>query len=154
MEYKRSRDALEQMPHLLDWEFLDLRTVFSAPMKVSGCSESKGTPYESANLDFKVRNDGTLYPTKQMHTPLEQAKVMRAHASIDWSQTRISDGQHRKFLLSVVWKTATVLHIYFEFTHCYPYILPVSVVSEIGGIFILQGADQASCHWYNEDNPS
>ncbi|XP_070797225.1 cadherin-4 [Pituophis catenifer annectens] len=49
----------------------------AACVKVSGCSESKGTPYESANLDFKVRNGGALYPTKQVHTPLEQTKVTK-----------------------------------------------------------------------------
>ncbi|KAK9404866.1 cadherin-4 [Crotalus adamanteus] len=46
----------------------------SAQMKVSGCSESKGTPYESDNLDFKMRNDGTIYATKQ-----KGKKNMTAH---------------------------------------------------------------------------
>uniref|UniRef100_A0A8D0C2D9 Cadherin-4 n=1 Tax=Salvator merianae TaxID=96440 RepID=A0A8D0C2D9_SALMN len=45
-------------------------------VKFSGCSESKGVRYETDNLDFKVRTDGTIYATQQVQIPSEQTIFM------------------------------------------------------------------------------
>lgn len=45
-------------------------------MKFSGCSESKGIQYETDNVDFKVRTDGTIYATKRVQIPSEQTMFM------------------------------------------------------------------------------
>nr|XP_060627989.1 cadherin-4 isoform X5 [Anolis sagrei ordinatus] len=59
-------------------------------VKFSGCSESKGIRYETDNLDFKVRTDGTIYTTKHVHIPSKQTMFMVTawdHQSLDRWET-------------------------------------------------------------------
>lgn len=41
-------------------------------VKFNGCVGNKGVRYETNNLDFKVRTDGTVYAAHPVHTPSKQ----------------------------------------------------------------------------------
>lgn len=61
-------------------------------MKFSGCSETKGIRYETDNLDFKVRTDGTIYATQQVQIPSEQTIFMvtaRDNQALDRWETMV-----------------------------------------------------------------
>ncbi|KAL8179579.1 UNVERIFIED_CONTAM: hypothetical protein K2H54_069118 [Gekko kuhli] len=56
------------------WPFLLLLCL--PGVKFSDCSETKGIRYETDNLDFKVRTDGTIYATQEVQIPSEQTMFM------------------------------------------------------------------------------
>uniref|UniRef100_A0A8D0H4Y7 Cadherin-4 n=1 Tax=Sphenodon punctatus TaxID=8508 RepID=A0A8D0H4Y7_SPHPU len=45
-------------------------------VKFSDCSETKGIRYETNNMDFKVRTDGTVYAAQHVQIPSKQAMFM------------------------------------------------------------------------------
>ncbi|KAH1182403.1 hypothetical protein KIL84_010157, partial [Mauremys mutica] len=60
----------------LDLQVKSMNPYFLLTVKFSDCPGNNGIRFETNNLDFKVRTDGTIYAARQVQIPLKQTVFM------------------------------------------------------------------------------